>query len=387
MNVDFLEYYVSLFSEKLWGVPLVLFIVVSSVIFSFFFGFIQIKKFIIGWKLIFQKNEDKKTSENSISTFQAFVNALSSSLGNGGLGGMATVFVEGGPGTVFWVLILGFFSMILRFVEVYAGLVLKSENKELVGPLSYIKNLPFGKIWVYCYSLIMLIYVFCAGISMQCNTMGLAVSKMTNFSNFSIGIFFALFVLYIIIGGSKRIMKVAEIIIPIKVGLFFAGIITLLIYHYKNIPDAIRLVLDNAFTIDSLAKGSTVFTMQKAITSGFSRALNATEAGVGVASVFFGSTEAKSPLKSAIMSMITAFISTDLVCAMLLFGLVVSGVTSGGLTSASLVVKAFETVFGYLAVPGITFLSFSFGLGVMVAYSFLGYKMWEFLFGKRTFLI
>lgn len=389
MNILFLESIIEKMSTFLWGWPIIIFIFLSGLAFSFIFSFIQIKKFNQGWKYLFKSSEKSKTkiAEGSISPLQAFINALSASLGNGGLAGMATVLVDGGPGTVFWVFMLGFISMILRFTEVYASLTIKQNDKSLIGPLVYIKNMPFGSFFIYLYSLIMIVYVISGGISMQTNSMGLSIKRAVDVPIYAIGLVFALLVLYIILGGSKRIMKISEYIIPVKVILFFLGIIILFVYHYKNIIPGIKLVWDNAFNIKEFIKGSGIFTMQQAITIGFARALNATEAGVGTASVFFGSSESKDPIKTSIMSMISAYISTNLVCVSLIFGIIISGVPTDRLTSTQLVISAFETVFGSFASFGISFLSLSFGLGVMVAYIFLGVKIWEFLFGKKLLFI
>jgi AGCS family alanine or glycine:cation symporter len=388
MNIDlvFIENVIEKISQELWAMPVILFILIVGALACFAFQFAQIKYFFTGWKLLFSKAESNSNLKvDSISPMQAFINALSSSLGNGGLAGMAVVLVDGGPGTVFWVFVLGFLSMILRFFEVYAGIKLSKNN--LIGPLGYISTLPFGKCFTYIYAFILLVYIFFGGISMQTNSIGLSLQKSFGFAPFSIGIGFALLILYIILGGSKRIMKASEYIIPIKVLVFFVGVISLLIFHRSNIMPALQLVMDCAFTSEAMCKGVACFTMQRAITVGFSKALNATEAGVGTASIFFGSTETKEPLKTAIMSMITAFISTNLVCAMLIFAIITSGISTDGLTSTSLVIAAFSTMLGNWAGPAITFLSFSFGIGVMVAYTFLGYKIWDFLFGKKTIVI
>jgi AGCS family alanine or glycine:cation symporter len=386
INLIKIEDIIEKISLTLWGIPIIAFIISIGIIASFAFNFAQIKYFFTGWNLLFCKKEiTDNVKDDSISSMQAFINALSASLGNGGLAGMAIVLVNGGPGTVFWVFILGFFSMILRFFEVYGGIKLARSN--LIGPLSYISNLPFGKLFTYLYAFVLLVYILFGGISMQTNSIGLSLQKSFGFNPISIGIGFALLIFYIIIGGSKRIMKASEYIIPIKVSLFFIGIIALLYFHRGSIIPAFHLVIDNAFTTEAMGKGALCFTMQQAITVGFSKALNATEAGIGTASIFFGSTETKEPLKTAIMSMITAFISTNLVCSMLIFAIITSGVSTEGITSTGLVISAFSTLLGNFAGPVITFLSFSFGIGVMVAYSFLGYKVWDFLFGKNNIVI
>jgi AGCS family alanine or glycine:cation symporter len=385
-NLINLENIIEKVSAQLWGMPIIIFIIVIGILASIAFNFAQIRYFFTGWGLLFK--EDKSATNiktDSISPMQAFINALSSSLGNGGLAGMAVVLVDGGPGTVFWVFILGFFSMILRFFEVYAGITLAKNN--LIGPLGYISNLPFGSFFTYIYSFVLLVYILFGGMSMQTNSIGMSLQKSFGFTPVACGIGFALLIFYIIVGGSKRIMKASEYIIPIKVSLFFIGIIALLCYHHAAIIPAFKLVMDCAFNTESMTKGLMCFTMQRAITVGFSKALNATEAGVGTASIFFGSTETKEPLKTAIMSMITAFISTNLVCVMLIFSIIVSGISTEGLTSTGLVIAAFTTILGSWAGPAVTFLSFSFGIGVMVAYTFLGYKVWDFLFGKKTIII
>ncbi len=374
-------------SHIVWGWPIVSFIVVAGIIFSFAFRWLQISMFFTAWKLLFA-NEKNSQEESTISPLQAFINALSASLGNGGLAGMAIVLVDGGPGTAFWVFILGFFSMILRFGEVYASTKFQPKNENECGPLVYIKKIPFiGRSLTYIYALCMLIFIFVAGSSMQCNSMGLSLGYITGWSPYILASLFTFIVLYITLGGAKRIMKASEVIIPIKVCLFFAGITAVLVYNASAIPDTLRLIMANALQWPSLAGGIAIYGLQHAIGIGLPLALNATEAGLGTAGIFFGSTKTKQPFKTAVMSIITAFISTNLVCTLLIVALITSGVWQNGLTSTPLVIAAFSTVFGSFAGPLITFLSFSFGLGVLVAYSFLGTKIWTFLFGKKSLFI
>lgn len=381
-----LEEVVEAISFYMWGKELIIFIIFVGLVGTMLFNFTQVKYFFTGWKLLFSQSSNKSSyNKDAISPIQAFINALSASLGNGGLAGMAIVLVDGGPGAAFWVFMLGFFNMIIRFFEVYAGL--KFSENTLIGPLGYIKNMPFGKLFCYLYAFIMFIYIIFGGIGMQTNSIGLSIHKTFGISNYLIGLGFVCLITYIIFGGSERIMKASEYIIPVKVVLFFVGIIALLIYHYHMIIPSLLLVIKSAFNTKAAVSGIGIFTMQKAICSGVPKALNATEAGVGTASIFFSASDSKNALKSAVMSMLSAFISTNLVCAMLIFSIVVSGISTDGLTSTAVIIKAFETILGSLAGPAITFLSFSFGLGVMVAYIFLGYKVWQFLFGNRMLAV
>lgn len=383
-SIENIEKILANMSHAAWGWPLVIFVILASIIFTYAFNGIQFTHFFKAWKLI-AIPEKTDLNSTSISPFQAFVNALSASLGNGGLAGMATVLVGGGPGTVFWIFILGFFTMGIRFTEVYAAtkLSLIASDSKYSGPLLYIKSMPFGKFFVYLYSIVMFIYILFAGNAMQCNSMGLSLFKITGWPIIYIALLFSLIVIYIIFGGAQRIMKFSQIIIPVKVLLFFAVIFYVLIYYAERLPDAFRLIMANAFNTDSFGKGLISFSVHQAICIGFSRALNATEGGVGTAGIFFGASKTKNPLKTSIISIITTFISTNLVCTLLILSLIVSGVWDSGLTSTALVIDSFKPIFGLFSGPLITFLSFSFGLGVLVAYAFLGQKMWEFLFGNN----
>jgi AGCS family alanine or glycine:cation symporter len=386
MNFDFLDFWITSISAFIWGFPIIFLIFFSGLIFSFVFNFVQIVYFKNGFKNIF-KNETELEKENDISPFQAFINTLSISIGNGALAGMAVALSNGGPGVAFWVFILGFFAMAIRFAEVYAGISFFDSKSNLNGPLSYIKNLPYGNFWIYCYSFAMIPYIFFGGISMQTNSISLSLEKSINLPILWSGILFAFFTLYIIIGGSKRIMKVSEFIIPIKVLVFFISIILVFFYHIDKFFYAINLILKSAFNFNAISKGIAIFSLQEAISSAFSRATNATEAGVGTASIFFSATDNKNPIKSSLISMISAFISTNLVCSFLVFVIVLSGISINGLVSTQIVIAAYETVFGKFAAPIVTFLSLSFGLGVLVSYVFLAFKSWEFIFNKKTLWI
>ena len=58
-------------------------------------------------------------------------------------------------------------------------------------------------------------------------------------------------------------------------------------------------------------------------------AIMATESGLGTAAILYGATGSKEPVKDAIMSMLSAFIST-IVCFMIALAIVASGVWSNG---------------------------------------------------------
>lgn len=386
-NMIVLEEFFKKASGLLWDGPIIGLIFLVGIICTICFDFLQFTYFVRAWKWIFSRDESVKSGEQqAITPIQAFINALSTSMGNGGLAGMAVVFVDGGLGAAFWVFVLGFIGMIIRFVEVYGSM--KMSTKDYFGPLGYIVKLPFGKFLSFFYSVVLIIYGILGAVVLQVNSIGLTLQKTFGLSSHVIAICFMIFIAYVVFGSTKRIMKLAELVIPVKVILFFVGIFILLFYHSHNIIPVFLEALRSAFTANACLKGISCYSIQKIIAIGWSKAANATEMGMGLSGIFFSATEGKKPFRTAVMSMITTFISTNLVCVLIILSLGVSGVSrTGGVTSTALVIDAFSTILGKWAGPFIVFLTFSFGLGVMIAYIFSGIKLWEGVFSKKTSFI
>lgn len=374
----------------IWSWPLDIFIICAGLIMTVALGFIQFRYFGAAWKAVFVPEKGELT-DSYITPFQAFVNTLSASVGNGSLAGMATAVYAGGPGAGFWVFILGFFNMAIRFAEVFASTEFteKSATGALRGgPMVYLKKVPAGAFLASLYAFFCLGLTFVSGNAVQCNAITTGVHRMSGLDVRLIALMLFALVLYIMFGGAKRIIYYSELIIPIKVGLFFGATIFLLVYHYQNIIPAFHLIFQSALTPKAVTAGLLGFTMQDAlkfgienpIRFGVARSLNATETGLGTAAILYGSTASKNPFRSGLMSMASAFISNHLVCFMLIVALVASGVWNSDNYGINMSILAYSTVFSTLGGWIVTFLSVSFGLGVLVAYAYIGRECWMYLF-------
>ena len=113
----------------------------------------------------------------------------------------------------------------------------------------------------------------------------------------------------------------------------------------------------------------------QALREGLNLSITATESGLGTAAILFGYTGSKDPMKSGLMGMVSTFISS-IVCFLVALCIVVSGVWDSGLTSAALTIASFNTVFGQWGGWIVSFLSISFGMGVLVAYAYISRAAW-----------
>jgi alanine or glycine:cation symporter, AGCS family len=372
--------------EWIWGWPLLGFVIVAGIILTVSLNFIQFTYFFKSWKYVFFPIRGGKQTENYITPFQAFLNTLSASIGNGSAAGMSTAVVGGGPGAAFWVFVFGFLYMVIRYAEVYASMEFHEKTPQGVtrgGPMVYLKKVPGGVGLAYSYALFCLGLSLITGNAMQCNSITLGMQRLTGTHPYFIAAALFALLLYIMFGGAMRIIKFSEAIVPVKVGLFFITTLIVLVYNWAALIPTLKLILSYAFTSKAVAGGAIGFSVQQAMRYGVSRSLNATESGLGTAGILYGSTHGQDPVSNSIMSMATSFISSHLVCFALMVVLISTGVWDSGLVSTQLTMAAYESVFGTLGGVIVAFLAITFGLGVLVAYAYIGRECWLYLTGGK----
>lgn len=372
-------------NHLVWGWPLLIYIMAITIAATCAFNFIQIRKFIEAWRLmLFQEGP---VDEGDMTPLQAFFNALSSAVGNGSIAGIATAIYAGGPGAAFWIFVFGLLSMALRFAEVFLSNyfpAISTPIGTIGGPMIYLQKVPGGRFLASGFAFFLLFLGLTSGSAMQANSIRLGFTRIFGLAPLVTAFILLFFIAYVIAGGAKRIVKVSDAITPIKVGVFFLSAFIILFYHWQALLPAFKLIWQGAFDPKALAGGAAGYMIQSAMRYGIVRSVNATEAGLGTAGVLFGGTGSKEPMKNGIMSMLGVFISANLVCFMVALMIIASGVWNNGQTSLDLTISAYETVFGdpfggWL----VTFLAVSFGMGVMVTYSYVARSCWLFLTSGR----
>src|ERR1700722_4027829 len=132
--------------------PLFVYVLGISIICTIALKFIQFRYFFYAWKNILfpgQSQVSKEHGKVDMTPIQAFINTLSTNLGNGAIAGMAIAIYQGGPGAALWVVIIGFIIMVVRFAEVFLSMHYGAELNEtqaskLGGPMLYLRKVPYG---------------------------------------------------------------------------------------------------------------------------------------------------------------------------------------------------------------------------------------------------
>ena len=248
----------------IWGVPSMICIVGVGLWLLIRNRGVQFTKFGYAFKHTFGRIFNKKeTSEGAISPFQAVCTALAGTVGTGNIAGVAGAIAIGGPGAVFWMWISALLGMGTKFAEVVLAVFYreKDANGDWVGgPMYYIKN-GLGKkayFLAVAYSILGILTVFGTGNATQVNTITTAIdSALFNYNladrsnaftiNLVIGIIIAILVALILIGGIKRIGRVAEKLVPFMAAMYIIMAIILVLINIKSVPDVFASIFEGAF--------------------------------------------------------------------------------------------------------------------------------------------
>ncbi|MCA9770143.1 sodium:alanine symporter family protein [Candidatus Dependentiae bacterium] len=372
--------------ELLMGWPLIMYVIAISALCTVAFKCIQITNFFTSIKNTFTPSiSQEKSTDADMTPFQAFMNSLNSAIGNGSIGGVAVAIAVGGPGAVFWIVIVGLLLMAMRFAEIYLTTYFgpkKMGGAILGGPMVYLHHVIGGRYLAYIYALFCVFFGFIGGSAIQTNTIGLSVSTTWGIPAWINAVMLTVFVAYIVLGGASRIIQASMRIVPVKVVVFFVSSLTILAYHHQSLVSALQLIVKSAFSPVAVAGGLMGFTIQQAMRAGINAVVFATEAGIGTAAIVYGGSESKEPIADSIGSMLGVFISTT-VCFLVAMCIIASGVWNSGLTSTALTVAAYNSTFSWFGGWLVTFLSTTFGMGVLVTYAYITRAVWLYLTGGK----
>jgi AGCS family alanine or glycine:cation symporter len=373
-------------NDLLWGWPMILIGVGVGLLITAYLRGVQFRYFFTAWRLLLTPKSVAAGVQADMTPFQAFLNALSASVGNGSIAGMATAVYSGGPGVAVWIFLFGLLSMAIRYCEVYLSTAFgtkKLGGGVVGGPMVYLSKVPGGSFLPYFYALFCLLLALASGNAMQVNSIRIGLVRILPVSALVVALILLAFITYVMLGGAQRIVKVSDKIVPVKVGVFFVSAVLVLAYHYKAILPALKTIIAAAFTPQAVIGAVIGLSIQRAMRFGIARSLNASEAGLGTAAVIFGGSGSVQPVKDGIMSMLSSFITANLICFSIVLMIVVSGVWNNGQTSLDLAISAYETVFGSLGGWIVTFISVTFGIGTLVTYAYIARNCWLFLTGGK----
>ena len=335
------------------------------------------------------KDESK---EGEVTHFQALATAVSGTVGNGNIAGVALAIALGGPGATFWMVVCGFLGMSTKFVECTLGVQYRDVGEDGTvygGPMYYIsKGLKergfeiFGKITATIFAIFCIGGSFGGGNAAQSNQATVVLKELMGLEStgagFWIGVIMAIVVGVIIIGGIKRIASVTEKIVPFMAVLYLLACLYILGANFSLIDDAFSLIFREAFNPTAIGVGGVI----GVLLVGFKRAAFSNEAGAGSASIAHSASKTDEPVSEGIVALLEPFIDTVVICTMTALVIIFTGVyeipgLEGGAQMTSRAFGSQISWFPYVLTIAILLFAFS----TMISWSYYGLKSWNYLFG------
>ena len=348
-----------------------------------------------------------ESEHGEVSHFQALATAVSGTVGNGNIAGVALAIALGGPGATFWMIICGLLGMSTKFVECTLGVQYRDIGEDGTvygGPMYYLsKGLKekgfktLGKISAVVFAVFCIGGSFGGGNAAQSNQATVVIKDLLGLQSSSagaiIGLVLAIVVGIIIIGGIKRIATVTEKVVPFMALLYIVACLYIIFSNFGLLDDAISLIMTEAFSPTAIGVGSVI----GVLLVGFKRAAFSNEAGAGSASIAHSAVRTKYSASEGLVALLEPFIDTVVICTMTAVVIVIfnfggafqyggdgSGVVyidgmpfeGAGITS-----QAFAQYIPYSNVF-LTIAVVLFAVSTMISWSYYGLQSWKYLFGR-----
>ncbi len=239
------------------GIPTIIFLLVGgATFFTFYFGFINIRRFGLSIKTVMGRyddlDDDRRSQKGEVSHFQALATAVSGTVGNGNIAGVAMAIAIGGPGATFWMILCGLIGMSTKFVECTLGVKYRdvgSDGTVYGGPMYYLSKglkekgfAKLGKTLAVIFAILCIGASFGGGNAAQSNQAALQMVSLFGISGGGartiIGIIMMIVVGIIIIGGIKRIASVTEKIVPFMAVMYVLACLYIIFTNLSVVDDA-----------------------------------------------------------------------------------------------------------------------------------------------------
>ena len=326
-----------------------------------------------------ENNSDKE--KKTVSSFQAFAVSIASRVGTGNLAGVATAIAVGGPGAVFWMWVIALLGATNAFIESTLAQLYKVKGKDsfMGGPAYYIKYGIGNKLWANTFAVLITITFGLAYNSVQSNTIASAVNESIGLSPTIVGIILTIMSLAIICGSIQRISRFSEIVVPIMALSYIALAIVIIALNITQIPAILKLIVTEAFSIESTIGGG----LGMAMLMGIKRGLFSNEAGEGSAPNVAATASVTHPVKQGLIQTLAVYTDTLIICTCTALIILCSGVFNSGADGIVLTQVALTHEIGPIGTHFVTIAIFLFAFTSIIGNYYYGETNIQFMTANK----
>ncbi len=374
-------------SDFVCGYPLFILLIGGGLFLFIYSGFVPLRKFGASIKALGHKSD----GEGQISSLQALMTTISSTVGMGNMAVVTIAICRGVPGASSWMWVSALRGMATKFFEgtlaiMYRG---RDENGNVKGGPMYMMTegvSPKLRPLAIFFAFFGMIGCFCV---MQANQltesittvltepMGIATTLPVKLI---IGVVMASLVAVVVVGGIDRISKLATKIVPFMVSVYFLLVLIVIVLYIDRLPGVFSQIVSSAFDFKAgfgAVAGIAII--------GARRAMYVNEAGVGTASLMHGASKNSDPVREGLVAMLGPAIDSGLVCTLTAIPIIMAGnYEVEGVKGLAIALNSYEALLPgwgkYMLMVVVTFFAFS----TMFSYSIYGIKCASYLFGDKN---
>jgi alanine or glycine:cation symporter, AGCS family len=324
--------------DSLWGYvgfPIIIFL---GLFFSVRSKFVQVRKFpTIFRNFITTFFGTRNSDPSALHPIRAFFASIGGSLGIGNVVAVAAAVKIGGPGTIVWIWATAIVGSLIKYSEVYLGIIKRKhteEGKTIGGPLIFLQE-AFGSAWpakLFCVLIcIYSVEIYQFGVVASVTSQSLGVSKWIT------ALVFLSVIVLVERGGFRRVGAIASCIVPFLVFVYVSMGSYVFFANMDILPSVFADIIASAFTTraaeGAFVGSSLLFTMAQGVRSG----CYSSDIGVGYASIIHSASTTTQPAKQASLLIFEIFMDTFFVCTMSVLLVLVTGTWKEDINSVQLI--------------------------------------------------
>lgn len=307
--VDFLNSFVNWANNYIWGVGMLMLIAGAGIYFTIRLDFFQFVRFRDMWSRIIDKSE----SESGISSFASFCTTMAMRIGTGNIAGVAVAIYMGGPGAMFWMVLIGMTNSAVCFAECTLGQLYKTRvDGAYRGGGAYCAERGLG--WKAYGTFMAVVFGVACAVFMPAAatyTISDAFREATGVPMAVTSACIAILLFITVFGGIKRISSVASMIVPFMTVVYMAVTIIVVVLNITKVPALISTVVTSAFGLNAVF-GATIGT---AIQQGVKRGTFSSASGMGESTPTAAAAETSHPIKQGLSNAAGVWLDTVVVCS------------------------------------------------------------------------
>ena len=358
----------------------------------------------LGWALksTFSREARSAGEGGEVSPLSALMTTLAATIGTGNIAGVATALVAGGPGALVWMELSALLGLSSKCAECLLAVKYRRKTGlgEFRGGPMYtmrcgLRQRRLGAALAFFFAVSTVLASLGMGNMAQSNSVAAALAGSFGVPARITGAATAVLALAVILGGIRRIARVAGVVVPFMAALYLLAGLAVLLGRLPALPGAVAQILRLAVSPAAAAGGAAgaiTASVLDAARWGIARGCFSNEAGMGSAAIPAASAASSSPARQGYLNMTGTVVDTLVVCTVTGLCICASGVlgatdASGApINGAALTSLAFQTVLGPLGGLLVDVCIALFAFSTILGWAYYGETALAYLTGGRGLL-